>query len=142
MNRFYDLFDKTFPYIHIPLMQPIPMALLKKFERHVGEDVIEKLKSDMNVFANCPLNIKQRVYKQDEAFFQQSMLPLLNSYHHDETLQKLAINLKPDSYQEVIEQRYLHYTVRIGGDSNSSLDAHIPLYINLWKSSVGIRRYI
>ncbi|KAG1456283.1 hypothetical protein G6F46_007688 [Rhizopus delemar] len=121
LEQFYDLFDKTFPYIHIPLMQPIPMALLKKFERHVGEDVIEKLKSDMNVFANCPLNIKQRVYKQDEAFFQQSMLPLLNSYHHDETLQKLAINLKPDSYQEVIEQRRTHPIVYkfmevIGGD--------------------------
>ncbi|ORE04595.1 hypothetical protein BCV72DRAFT_12606 [Rhizopus microsporus var. microsporus] len=112
LENFYDLFKKTFPYIHIPLMQPIPMALLKKFERHVEEDVIAKLKSDMNIFANCPLNIKQRVWKQDEAFFHQSMLPFLNNYHHDEALQKLTVNLKPDSYQEVIEQRRTHPIVQ------------------------------
>ncbi|KAI8097883.1 uncharacterized protein B0P05DRAFT_461483 [Gilbertella persicaria] len=104
LENFYDLFNKTFPYIHIPLMQPIPMALLKKFERHIEEDIIEKLKSDMTVFDNCPMNIKQRVWKQDESFFQQTMISLLNDYHHDESLQLLALNLKPDSYQEMIEE--------------------------------------
>ncbi|RCI03227.1 hypothetical protein CU098_008761 [Rhizopus stolonifer] len=108
LENFYDLFNKTFPYIHIPLMQPIPMALLKKFERHIEEDIIEKLKSDMTVFDNCPMNIKQRVWKQDESFFQQTMISLLNDYHHDESLQLLALNLKPDSYQEMIEERRTH----------------------------------
>lgn len=86
-------------------MQPIPMALLKKFEKHIGEDIIEKLKSNVAVFDNCPMNIKQRVWKQDESFFQQTMINLLNDYHHDEVLQTLALNLKPDSYQEMIEER-------------------------------------
>ncbi|KAI8365513.1 cofactor of BRCA1-domain-containing protein [Blakeslea trispora] len=108
LENFYDLFEKTFSYIHIPLMQPIPMALLRKFEKHIGEDVIEKLKSNMTVFDNCPMNIKQRVWKQDESFFQQTMISLLNDYHHDESLQTLALNLKPDSYQEVIEERRTH----------------------------------
>jgi hypothetical protein len=87
-------------------MQPIPMALLKKFEKHVGEDIIDKLKSNLKVFENCPMNIKQRVWKQDESFFQQTMITLLNDYHHDESLQTLALNLRPDSYQEMIEERY------------------------------------
>lgn len=82
------------------------MALLKKFEKHIGEDIIAKLKSNLDVFHNCPMNIKQRVWKQDESFFQQTMITLLNDYHHDETLQTLALNLKPDSYQEMIEERY------------------------------------
>lgn len=81
------------------------MALLKKFEKYIGEDIIEKLKSNVAVFENCPMNIKQRVWKQDESFFQQTMITLLNDYHHDETLQSLALNLKPDSYQEMIEER-------------------------------------
>ncbi|CAO3614012.1 unnamed protein product [Mucor hiemalis] len=89
-------------------MQPIPMALLKKFEKHIGEDIIEKLKSNVAVFDNCPMNIKQRVWKQDESFFQQTMINLLNDYHHDEVLQTLALNLKPDSYQEMIEERRTH----------------------------------
>ena len=105
VDRFHDLFEKTFPYIHVPLMQPIPMALLKKFEKHIGQDIIEKLKSNVAVFENCPMNIKQRIWKQDETFFQQTMITLLNDYHHDEALQQLALNLKPDSYQEMIEER-------------------------------------
>jgi hypothetical protein len=86
-------------------MQPIPMALLKKFERYIGEDIIEKLKSNIAVFDNCPMNIKQRVWKQDEHFFHQTMITLLNDYHHDVSLQTLALNLRPDSYQEMIEER-------------------------------------
>lgn len=86
-------------------MQPIPMALLKKFEHYIEEDIIEKLKSDLAVFENCPLNIKQRIWKQDESFFQQTMISLLNDYHHDEALQLLALNLRPDNYQEMIEER-------------------------------------
>lgn len=86
-------------------MQPIPMALLKKFERNIEEDIIEKLKSDVNVFNNCPLNIKHRIWKQDESFFQQTMISLLNGYHHDKELQSLALNLKPDSYQETLQER-------------------------------------
>lgn len=31
-------------------MQPIPMALLEKFERHVDDDILEKLKDDVAVF--------------------------------------------------------------------------------------------
>ncbi|KAK4511142.1 uncharacterized protein ATC70_012354 [Mucor velutinosus] len=108
LENFYDLFEKTFKYIHIPLMQPIPMALLKKFERHIGEDIIDKLKSDLAVFENCPLNIKQRIWKQDESFFQQTMISLLNDYHHDEALQLLALDLRPDNYQEMIEERRTH----------------------------------
>lgn len=88
-------------------MQPIPMALLKKFERFVGEDIIEKLKSNRAVFNNCPMNIKQRVWKQDEQFFHETMITLLNDYHHDVSLQTLALNLRPDSYQEMIEERYI-----------------------------------
>lgn len=86
-------------------MQPIPMALLKKFERHIEEDIIEKLKSDLDVFANCPLNIKQRIWKQDESFFQQTMIGILNEYHHNEDLKEIALNLKPDSYQETLQER-------------------------------------
>ncbi|KAI9472246.1 MAG: cofactor of BRCA1-domain-containing protein [Benjaminiella poitrasii] len=108
LENFYDLFNRTIPYIHAPLMQPIPMALLKKFERYVEDDVIEQLKSDMAVFENCPMNIKQRVWKQDESYFQQTMISLVNSYHHDEGLQSLALNIKPDNYQEIIEQRRQH----------------------------------
>ncbi|CAO3681186.1 unnamed protein product [Rhizopus stolonifer] len=40
------------------------------------------------------------------------MLSLLNSYHHDEALQTLAVNLKPNSYQEVLEQRREHPIVQ------------------------------
>ncbi|KAI8090045.1 uncharacterized protein BX664DRAFT_240731, partial [Halteromyces radiatus] len=104
LEDFYDIFDRTFPYIHIRQMQPIPMALLNKFERHIEDDILEKLKSDLTVFENCPLNIKKRIWKKDESFFQQQMLGMLNDYHHDEGLQLLAMNLKPDSYQEVIEE--------------------------------------
>ncbi|KAI7900306.1 cofactor of BRCA1-domain-containing protein [Cokeromyces recurvatus] len=108
LENFYDLFKRTVPYIHAPLMQPIPMALLKKFERHIEDDVIEQLKNNMAVFENCPMNIKQRVWKQDESYFQQTMISLVNSYHHDEGLQSLALNIKPDNYQEIIEQRRQH----------------------------------
>ncbi|KAG2195363.1 hypothetical protein INT47_004471 [Mucor saturninus] len=108
LEQFEDLFTRTFPYIHIPLMQPIPMALLKKFERFVGENIIEKLKSNRAVFDNCPMNIKQRVWKQDEQFFHQTMITLLNDYHHDVSLQALALNLRPESYQEMIEERRTH----------------------------------
>lgn len=54
---------------------------------------------------NCPLKIKQRIWKQDEAFFQSQVLELLNEYHHDVDLQRLAMNLRPDSYQEVLTER-------------------------------------
>ncbi|GAA5806260.1 cofactor of BRCA1-domain-containing protein [Helicostylum pulchrum] len=108
LEHFHDLFQKTFPYIHIPLMQPIPMALLQKFEKYIGEDIIERLKSNLSVFDNCPMNIKQRVWKQDEHFFQQTMINLLNDYHHDSSLQTLALNLRPESYQEMIEERRTH----------------------------------
>jgi hypothetical protein len=50
LYSFYDIFERTFPYIHIPQMQPIPMALLEKFERHVDDDILEKLKDDVAVF--------------------------------------------------------------------------------------------
>ncbi|KAI8344275.1 cofactor of BRCA1-domain-containing protein [Chlamydoabsidia padenii] len=121
LENFYDIFERTFPYIHIPQMQPIPMALLEKFERHIEDDILEKLKDDLMVFENCPLNIKKRIWKKDETFFQKQMLSLLNDYHHDERLQALAMNLKPDSYQEVIEQRRTHPIMLrvmeiIGGD--------------------------
>ncbi|ORZ25245.1 cofactor of BRCA1-domain-containing protein [Absidia repens] len=121
LEDFYDIFERTFPYINIPQMQPIPMALLNKFERHIEDDILDKLKSDIAVFENCPLNIKKRIWKKDEAFFQQQMLSMLNDYHHDEGLQSLAMNLKPDSYQEVIEERRSHPIMLrvmeiIGGD--------------------------
>jgi hypothetical protein len=92
-------------------MQPIPMALLKKFEHHVEDDIIEKLKANLDVFQNCPMNIKQRVWKQDESFFQSTMLSILNDYHHHEVLQSLAMNLRPGSYQELIEDRRSHSIV-------------------------------
>ncbi|KAI8370436.1 uncharacterized protein BYT42DRAFT_502423 [Radiomyces spectabilis] len=103
LEHFYDIFDRTFPYINNPAMQPIPMALMEKFEKHITDDTLEQLKANLTVFEQCPLNIKQRIWKQDEGFFQQQMMSILNEYHHDDTLQALAMNLKPDSYQEVIE---------------------------------------
>ncbi|KAI9308217.1 cofactor of BRCA1-domain-containing protein [Cunninghamella echinulata] len=121
LEHFYDIFQRTFPYIHIPYMQPIPMKLLEKFERQIDDGILEQLKGNLAVFENCPLNIKKRIWKDDEHFFQQQMLGMLNDYHHDERLQTLAMNLKPDSYQEVIEERRTHpITLRIieiiGGD--------------------------
>ncbi|KAL0076970.1 hypothetical protein J3Q64DRAFT_1647090 [Phycomyces blakesleeanus] len=104
LNDFRDLYRRTSPYIHIPYMQPVPMALLKKFEKYVDEDILSSLKNDEEVFENCPLNIKQRIWKQDEGFFQGQMLNVLNDYHHNERLQALAMNLKPESYQGVIEE--------------------------------------
>ncbi|KAG0172363.1 Cofactor of BRCA1 [Apophysomyces sp. BC1034] len=108
LEHFYDIFDRTFPYIHIPFMQPVPMALLAKFEKHVDDTVLEKLKNDPAVFEHCPITIKRRIWKQDEMFFQQQMLGILNDYHHDDMLQALAMNLKPDSYQEITEARRSH----------------------------------
>ncbi|KAI9027163.1 cofactor of BRCA1-domain-containing protein [Phycomyces nitens] len=121
LNDFNDLYRRTSPYIHIPYMQPVPMALLKKFEKYVDEDVLASLKDNVEVFENCPLNIKQRIWKQDEGFFQGQMLNVLNDYHHNERLQALAMNLKPESYQSVIEERRSHPIVLkimdiIGGD--------------------------
>lgn len=61
---------------------------------------------------NCPLKIKQRIWKQDEAFFQSQVLELLNEYHHDEDLQRLAMNLRPDSYQELLTERLAIMCIR------------------------------
>ncbi|KAI7861575.1 cofactor of BRCA1-domain-containing protein [Spinellus fusiger] len=121
LEDFHELYQRTSPHIAIPLMQPIPMALLKKFEKHVSEEVLSQLKSNPNVFENCPLNIKQRLWKQDEVFFQEQMLTVLNDYHHNEQLQTLAMNLKPESYQGIIEERRSHPIIIkimdiIGGD--------------------------
>ncbi|KAF7728910.1 Cofactor of BRCA1 [Apophysomyces ossiformis] len=95
LEHFYDIFARTFPYIHVPYMQPVPMALLGKFEKYVDDDTLQKLKNDLAVF-------------EDESFFQQQMLGMLNDYHHDDMLQALAMNLKPESYQEIIETRRSH----------------------------------
>ncbi|KAI8888564.1 hypothetical protein K501DRAFT_240060 [Backusella circina FSU 941] len=111
LDDFHGLFERTFPYIHIPYMQPIPMALLQKFEKYVQDDIIEKLKANLAVFSNCPMNIKQRVWKQDESFFQSTMISILNDYHHNDELQNLAMNLKPGSIQEMIEERRSHPVV-------------------------------
>ncbi|KAI8986002.1 cofactor of BRCA1-domain-containing protein [Pilobolus umbonatus] len=108
LENFHDLFSKTFPYIDKPYMQPIPMALLKKFERYVSDDIISQIKANITVFENCPMNIKQRIWKEDELFFQKTMMSVLNSYHYDDDLKNISLNLQPSSYQEIIEQRRSH----------------------------------
>ncbi|KAI9323386.1 cofactor of BRCA1-domain-containing protein [Dichotomocladium elegans] len=105
---FERVFSDSFKYIRCSHLQPIPMALLKKFSEHIDQDVLDQLKNDQEVFQNCPLNVKQQIWKQDETFFQVQVLSMLNEYHHDEELQKLSMNLRPDSYQEVLTERRNH----------------------------------
>ncbi|KAI8979320.1 cofactor of BRCA1-domain-containing protein [Mycotypha africana] len=103
--------DKVVAYIEKD-MQPIPMALLQKFEPHIDDEILNKLKADVDVFKNCPWNIKQRIWKGDENFFHQAMVSLLNEYHHNEELQQLAMNIKPGDYNDLIHQRRSHSILR------------------------------
>ncbi|ORX55586.1 hypothetical protein DM01DRAFT_1334977, partial [Hesseltinella vesiculosa] len=108
LEHFYDIFDRLLPYIHLSYMQPIPMALLEKFGAQVDESVLLKLKDNPAIFDNCPMNVKKRIWKKDETFFQQKMLIMLNNYHHDERLQKLSMDLRPQAYQHVFSERRQH----------------------------------
>ncbi|CDH53519.1 negative elongation factor b [Lichtheimia corymbifera JMRC:FSU:9682] len=105
---FERVFDKAMSYIDYPELQTIPMTLLRKFVSDIKQETLDQLKDNPKVFQNCPLKIKQRIWKQDEAFFQSQVLELLNEYHHDEDLQRLAMNLRPDSYQELLTERRNH----------------------------------
>ena len=36
---------------------------------------------------------------------------MLNMYHYDDDLQEIAMNLRPDSYQDVLSTRYIYVYV-------------------------------
>ncbi|KAI8147809.1 cofactor of BRCA1-domain-containing protein [Fennellomyces sp. T-0311] len=107
-EEFAQVFEPSLAYIAIPQLQDIPMALLRKFVEHVDQSVLDTLKQDLEVFDRCPVNVKQRIWKQDESFFQEQILQMLNMYHHDEALQQNAMDLRPDSYQDILSQRRNH----------------------------------
>ncbi|KAI9494828.1 cofactor of BRCA1-domain-containing protein [Zychaea mexicana] len=107
-EEFIQVFQRSLSYIAISELQPIPMALLEKFASYLDQDTLEALKQNLDVFEQCPVNVKQRIWKQDESFFQEQILQMLNMYHYDDDLQEAAMNLRPDSYQDVLSTRRLH----------------------------------
>ncbi|KAI9263158.1 cofactor of BRCA1-domain-containing protein [Phascolomyces articulosus] len=107
-EEFEQVFQRSLSYVAIPQLQPIPMALLRKFASMLEQDVLDMLKQDSDVFEQCPVNVKQRIWKQDESFFQEHILQMLNMYHYDDDLQEVAMDLRPDSYQDVLSTRRTH----------------------------------
>ncbi|KAI7851635.1 cofactor of BRCA1-domain-containing protein [Circinella umbellata] len=108
VQEFEQVFRRSLSYISIPELQSIPMTLLKKFASHIDQDVLDTLKQNLEVFEQCPVNVKQHIWKQDESFFQEQILQMLNMYHYDDDLQEIAMNLRPDSYQDVLSTRRSH----------------------------------
>jgi hypothetical protein len=51
------------------------------------------------------MNIKRRIWKSDEAFFQTHLLRYFNTYHHDSALQLMLKNSKPERVSEVLKER-------------------------------------
>ncbi|GAB5593379.1 hypothetical protein Unana1_08279 [Umbelopsis nana] len=112
VGQFTKLLNQTLPYIMVPYLQPIPMALLKRYPDKVEDDVLNKLKEDPALFEQCPMNIKRRIWKADEAFFQTHLLRYFNTYHHDNALQLMLKNSKPERVSEVLKERRQHPVVQ------------------------------
>ncbi|CAM0136287.1 hypothetical protein VKS41_006909 [Umbelopsis sp. WA50703] len=112
VDQFQKLLTQTLPYIMEPNLQAIPMALLQRFPDKVEDDVLQMLKDDAAIFEQCPMNIKRRIWKSDEAFFQTHLLRYFNTYHHDAALQNLLKSSKPERIGEVLKERRQHHVVQ------------------------------
>ncbi|KAG2187642.1 hypothetical protein INT44_005332 [Umbelopsis vinacea] len=112
VEQFHKLLNQTLPHIMVPHLQPIPMALLERYPDDVNDDILKMLKEDPALFEQCPMSVKRRIWKSDEAFFQTHLLRYFNTYHHDTKLQLMLKNSKPERVSEVLKERRQHPVVQ------------------------------
>lgn len=76
------LLQKSFPFVKVPMVQPMVMALLKNIEV-VDDKYINMLVNDPTLYQNCDVSVKRHIWQQHQSHLINEVSPLLSKYIHD-----------------------------------------------------------
>lgn len=76
------LLQKSFPFIKVPMIQPVVMELLKNIEV-VDDKYINMLVNDQSLYQNCDVSVKRHIWQQHQTLLIKELSPLLATYIKD-----------------------------------------------------------
>ena len=112
-DRLLGLLEETFPYITIPDVRAVPLAVLDRL-RPVPATFLKQLAADREIFWELPLGVQRQTWEMDKKLLQTHALPLVAGYTNETACWMQALNMEeaPPSSEALAEagRAVIHYS--------------------------------
>lgn len=78
-DKLRELLDHIFPFIHVGVLRPIVMAVMKELPE-IKPDYIDQISAKDKIYQDCPIEVKRRVWMKKHPLFGDAVGPILNRY--------------------------------------------------------------
>ena len=73
------MLEKTFPYISIEELSPVPLAVMMRMRVVKSKFLVELARHDA-LYDKCPMKIKRQIWAIDSTLFRKQVLPVVEPY--------------------------------------------------------------
>jgi len=91
-ERLLSLLEETFPYITIPDLRAIPLAVLDRL-RPVPSTFLKQLAADREIFWELPIGVQRQAWELDKKLLRTHALSLLSAYTYETATWVQALNM-------------------------------------------------
>ena len=91
-ERLLSLLEETFPYIIIPDLRAIPLAVLDKL-RPVPSTFLKQLAADREIFWELPIGVQRQAWELDKKLLRTHALSLVSAYTYETATWVQALNM-------------------------------------------------
>lgn len=91
-ERLLSLLEETFPYITIPDLRAIPLAVLDRL-RPVPSTFLKQLAADREIFWELPIGVQRQAWELDKKLLRTHALSLVSAYTYETATWVQALNM-------------------------------------------------
>ncbi|KAF9559690.1 Cofactor of BRCA1 [Mortierella alpina] len=104
--------ESMLPYIDVPDLQELPLALLGRFPEKMTKDIINKIGANEDLFKIAPKEVKRRIWLSNPNKFRRDIVPIVKAYSSDPDIIRLAKEMSIEHPAKVITQRRSHPSIK------------------------------
>jgi negative elongation factor B len=91
-ERLLSLLEETFPYITIPDLRAVPLAVLDRL-RPVPSTFLKQLAADREIFWELPIGVQRQAWELDKKLLRTHALSLVSAYTYETATWVQALNM-------------------------------------------------
>ncbi|KAJ1970208.1 hypothetical protein H4R35_005960 [Dimargaris xerosporica] len=124
-HDYQRLLDSTLPYLGVPQLRDVPLALLKLHPERITDAAKQTIISDTELYTTCPVEIRRHMWINDPVLFRDFVRPLLDAYRQDKRLITAAREMRPTDALAITRLRRNHPTIVALADA---IHTNVSLY--------------
>jgi negative elongation factor B len=101
-ERLLSLLEETFPYITIPDLRAIPLAVLDRL-RPVPSTFLKQLAADREIFWELPIGVQRQAWELDKKLLRTHALSLVSAYTYETATWVQALSIDEATEEAVLD---------------------------------------